>query len=421
MKKGLLALASSILLSLPMQAMATTEVTWWDFLGGGDGVRMKSLIEQFNTSQSDVKINASTLEWGVPFYTKIQTSAAVGEQPDIMTYHLSRFPLAVPTGVLRPFSAAELSSVGLGPDKYFPANWEAANVDGKTYGVPLDIHAMVLYYNKDMLGKAGLLNSKGLPNLDGLENFTAGLRKLKDNGAEYGASLATADGGTVWRLWYSMLNQINGAQFISGKSVCPADNCAKVTEQIGSWVSEELMSSETAYPDSIALFTSGKAAMHFNGVWEVPTFTDLAKNNKLGFEWGAVRIPVMYDKPATWADSHAFAVPHSDRKPITQEKLQAVLKVISWMNQNSLFWATAGHIPGYKPIVDSADYKKMEPNATYAVLAENAAFDPKSKIAGVASPVYDAIQNFILPSVNGQLEPEEAIEMMKETLEPQIE
>ena len=64
MKKGLLALASSILLSLPMQAMATTEVTWWDFLGGGDGVRMKSLIDQFNTSQSDVKINASTLEWG---------------------------------------------------------------------------------------------------------------------------------------------------------------------------------------------------------------------------------------------------------------------------------------------------------------------------------------------------------------------
>ena len=65
--------------------------------------------------------------------------------------------------------------------------------------------------------------------------------------------------------------------------------------------------------------------------------------------------------------------------------------------------------------------QENEPNATYAVLAENAAFDPKSKIAGVASPVYDAIQNFILPSVNGQLEPEEAIEMMKETLEPQIE
>ena len=89
-------------------------------------------------------------------------------------------------------------------------------------------------YNKDLLGKAGLLNSNGLPNLDGVANFTTGLRKLKDNGAEYRASLATADGGTVWRLWYSMLNQINGAQFISGKSVCPADNCANVTAQITS-------------------------------------------------------------------------------------------------------------------------------------------------------------------------------------------
>lgn len=421
MKKSLLALASSLLLSLPLQVSAATEVTWWDFLGGGDGVRMKSLIEQFNSSHPDIKINASTLEWGVPFYTKIQTSAAVGEQPDIMTYHLSRFPLAVPSGVLRPFSAAELSSVGLGPDKYFPANWEAANIGGKTYGIPLDIHAMVLYYNKDMLGKAGLLGSNGLPKLDGIANFTSGLKKLKANGAEYGVSLHTAGGSSVWRLWYSMFNQMNGAQFMSGNQVCPTDHCEKVTSQIKSWIDDGLMSSETEYPDSIALFTSGKAAMHFNGVWEVPTFTDLAKNNKLGFEWGAVRIPVMYDKPATWADSHAFAVPHSDRKPISQEKLKAVLEVIAWMNKNSLFWATAGHIPGYKPIVDSADYKKMEPNATYAVLAENAAFDPKSKIAGVASPIYDAMQNFIVPSINGQLDPAEAIEMMKETLEPQIE
>ncbi|MGA1599204.1 MAG: extracellular solute-binding protein [bacterium] len=421
MKKSLLALASSLLLSLPLQVSAATEVTWWDFLGGGDGVRMKSLIEQFNSSHPDIKINASTLEWGVPFYTKIQTSAAVGEQPDIMTYHLSRFPLAVPSGVLRPFSAAELSSVGLGPDKYFPANWEAANIGGKTYGIPLDIHAMVLYYNKDMLGKAGLLGSNGLPKLDGIANFTSGLKKLKANGAEYGVSLHTAGGSSVWRLWYSMFNQMNGAQFMSGNQVCPTDHCEKVTSQIKSWIDDELMSSETEYPDSIALFTSGKAAMHFNGVWEVPTFTDLAKNNKLGFEWGAVRIPVMYDMAATWADSHAFEVPHSDRKPISQEKLKAVLEVIAWMNKNSLFWATAGHIPGYKPIVDSADYKKMEPNATYAVLAENAAFDPKSKIAGVASPIYDAMQNFIVPSINGQLDPDEAIEMMKETLEPQIE
>ena len=27
---------------------APTELTYWDFLGGGDGVRMKQIVEEFN-------------------------------------------------------------------------------------------------------------------------------------------------------------------------------------------------------------------------------------------------------------------------------------------------------------------------------------------------------------------------------------
>ena len=60
-------------------AQAQETVTWWDFLGGGDGVRMKKLIDDFNAAhQGEIEIQATTLDWGVPFYTKVQTSAAVG-------------------------------------------------------------------------------------------------------------------------------------------------------------------------------------------------------------------------------------------------------------------------------------------------------------------------------------------------------
>jgi multiple sugar transport system substrate-binding protein len=46
-------------------AHATETVVWWDFLGGGDGVRMKKLIEDFNTEHKDkIEIQATTLEWG---------------------------------------------------------------------------------------------------------------------------------------------------------------------------------------------------------------------------------------------------------------------------------------------------------------------------------------------------------------------
>jgi multiple sugar transport system substrate-binding protein len=78
------ALLSSALLVSAAQAQQVVE--WWDFLGGGDGVRMKTLIDEFNAEHSgEIQINATTLEWGIPFYTKVQTSAAVGEGPDIMT------------------------------------------------------------------------------------------------------------------------------------------------------------------------------------------------------------------------------------------------------------------------------------------------------------------------------------------------
>src|SRR6476619_4912496 len=92
------------LVALSGLAEAKTPVVWWDFLGGGDGVRMRSLIEQFNKENPDIEIQPTTLEWGTPYYTKVQTAAAVGEGPDLMTYHLSRIPLGVSTGTLRPFT-----------------------------------------------------------------------------------------------------------------------------------------------------------------------------------------------------------------------------------------------------------------------------------------------------------------------------
>src|SRR4051812_29803583 len=77
-------LSSALLTTAVGGALAVENVVWWDFLGGGDGVRMKKLIEDFNTEHKDkIEIQGTTLDWGTPFYTKVQTSAAVGEGPDI--------------------------------------------------------------------------------------------------------------------------------------------------------------------------------------------------------------------------------------------------------------------------------------------------------------------------------------------------
>jgi len=94
------AVCAAALLGTAVAASAQQKVVWWDFLGGGDGVRMKALIADFNAAHPDIQIESTTLVWGVPFYTKVRTSAGVGEGPDVMTYHLSRVPLALDEGVL---------------------------------------------------------------------------------------------------------------------------------------------------------------------------------------------------------------------------------------------------------------------------------------------------------------------------------
>ena len=411
------ALLAAVMFGTGAQAMET--VVWWDFLGGGDGVRMKKLIEDFNAEHKDgIEIQATTLDWGVPFYSKVQTSAAVGEGPDMMTYHASRIPLAVSQDSLTEISADDMATMGLSADSFAPATWEAVHVDGKQYAVPFDTHPIVLYYNKDLLEKSGLIGADGLPTgLTGLDNFNAALAKLKADGNEWSIAQVTADGNFAFRTVYSLLCQQDGSIGKDGDWF-PGDSTDKLATAIGvisNWVKDGYNPPKTDYPSTVALFTSGKVPFMINGVWEVPTMDDLNKQGKL-FNWGAIEIPALFNHPCTYEDSHSFAIPNNVGKPATPEKHAAVLEVIKWMEAHSLFWATAGHIPANKAVTESAEYKAMQPQATYAPLTANGVFDPKSVLAGVASPLFDAAGNAITPAMNGELDPAEAAAQMRDEL-----
>ena len=413
-------LSTALLATLAFGVEAKETVVWWDFLGGGDGVRMKKLLEDFNAEHADsIEIQATTLDWGIPFYTKVQTSAAVGEGPDIMTYHASRIPLAVSQSTLSEITADDMTAMGLSADTFASATWDAVHVDGKQYAVPFDTHPIVLYYNKDKLAAAGLIGDNGLPmGLDGIDNFSAALTKLQEGGTKWGMALTTADGGFAFRLIYSYLCQQDGSLGSDGNWL-PGDNqekLAKSVKVIADWVAAGQAPGYTEYPAAVALFTSGDSAFMVNGVWEVPTMVDLEKQGKL-FNWGAIELPVMFNHPCTYEDSHTFAIPNNAGKVVTPEKHAAVLEVIKWMEAHSLFWATAGHIPANKAVTESAEYQAMQPQATYAVLTANGVFDPVSKFAGVASPLFDAAGNAFTAAMNNETDPVSAVAEMKAALD----
>ena len=66
---------------------------------------------------------------------------------------------------------------------------------------------------------------------------------------------------------------------------------------------------------------------------------------------------------------------------------------------------------------DSQAFKDLKPNSDYVSLAKTAVFDPVSIYAGVASPVYDAAGNYMIPALNGEIAPADAAKKIRDDLQ----
>ncbi|HET9379195.1 MAG TPA: extracellular solute-binding protein [Chthoniobacterales bacterium] len=418
MKATILCLAAGL---FSASAYATTELTYWDFLGGGDGVRMKQIVEEFNKSQSDIHVTESTLTWGEPFYTKVHTGVVSGQTPDVMTYHLSHFAAGIQGKDLRPITNEELAQAGMKQsdfqDSIVQRSLELSKKYGDSdqlFGVPLDIHTLVLYYNKTALKKAGLLGPDGKPT--GTESIDAfnkmlGEAKAKTHLLPIAASTNTEEPASCWRIWYTFLKQQNG-DFIKDGKLSFDDvekQGAKSLQIIADWMKEGYTPKNTTYPSSVALFSAGRAVFMINGNWEVPTLVDLEKSKKLTFEYGVQAFPKLFEKADTWADSHQLAIPNNQKNPPSPEKVAAALKFIAYVVKQQT-WAGGGHIPTYLAVQQSSAYKQMSPNNEYsAQAAQQVSLEPALPIFGVGGPTFAPISSFLVPAWNDQIAADQAI------------
>jgi multiple sugar transport system substrate-binding protein len=125
------------------------------------------------------------------------------------------------------------------------------------------------------------------------------------------------------------------------------------------------------------LFSSGKAAFHWNGDWEATTFATA----KLPYDM--TLFPNVFGSNATQADSHSLVIPH--QKSMDPAKLDAILKFIGFVLKDSLVWAEGGHIPAYLPVATSSAYKNLVPESHYAAEAQYVTYDPNAWWSGSGS------------------------------------
>ena len=412
------ALLVTVCLSAAAQAPARTEVRMWTLLSGGDGERMRALVEGFNASQQGAHVVTTTLTWGETFYTKVITASSVGAGPDLVTVHLSRLANLVGAETLRPLSPAELEAAGIHPGDFYPRLMAKAAWRGSLYAVPLDTHALVLYYNKNLLGKAGLLDTKGaIKPIEGMAGFTDALRLVKERSGAQGLTMECSPNAvTPWRLWLSLLAQ-RGASIIEGRHFAYGKAGEETLAAMSNWFAMGYASRGLDYPASTSQFMSGQAGFMINGVWEVPALVSRAAgsaNAPEAFAYGVAPLPRLYDNASVWGDSHAFALPANLGHPMPPAKVAAALQFVAYVSRHSLGWAKGGHIPANMAVAESPAAQALAPNNAYAAsVADNVVYDPDGWYAGAAGPLQTSSSKFLPAALSGQLTPRKALSMFE--------
>lgn len=396
-------------------ARAQVEVRMWTLLSGGDGARMQALVRDFNASQRDVRVVSTTLKWGEPFYTKLITASVAGAGPDVATVHLSRLVNLAGGGVLRPISGAELTAAGLRGSDYLPRQWAKSHYRDTHHGnqlwaIPLDMHPLVLYYNKTLAGKAGLLDAQGrLKPIEGIDALTEAFRVATERTGRRGLTMESSQSSyAIWRLWLSMLAQQDVPVVANGRFAYGQAGPATLA-RVAEWFTGGYAQVGLDYPASTSQFMGGNAAFMLNGVWEVPEMVRATKEGTLGFDYGIVPLPRMYANASAWADSHAFAIPANADKPPSPAKVAAVLRFVAYVSRHSLGWAEGGHVPAYRPVEESAAARVLMPNAMYAQAAHDVVYDPDGWYMGAAGPLEAIASKFLPAALYGYMTPEQAV------------
>ncbi|MDR1600346.1 MAG: extracellular solute-binding protein [Oscillospiraceae bacterium] len=342
-----LALCLITVMALGSVALAApVEVDYWSVFTGADGATMQGMVDAFNASQDEVKVNHTPMT-ADDLYQKIPLAVQSGSGiPDVTIVHIERIPAFVSQDLIWPIDT--LLENGILRENYIPSAWERTDIDGEHYGVPLDVHSYVTYYNKTLFEKYDLNAYVE----DGYLTFDE-VKELADK-----AKAAGYTDKVMGLDWFRAQMLSYYAQLGEGKLTedgeTPSfnnDEMARVYETLKDLHDNGYTTVKG--DDPMQLFYAGNLLIWPEGIWMKAGALDA------GVDIGM--LPSLCYTPETcknWTSSHNFVQFADDDR--TEEEDIAVAKFINYMGENSLVWARdGGQVPAHVSINDVPEFKDM--------------------------------------------------------------
>jgi multiple sugar transport system substrate-binding protein len=259
-------------------------------------------------------------------------------------------------GVAKPWTADVTATMG-DIESDFPAElWAAGEYNGERYLLPLDVHPLVLYYNKDMFSAAGLPEPGTTPMSKA--DFENAIETLNKDGVA-GISIGTGFQTSAW--FQALIRQFGGTMANEDGTAATYNSDAGVQalQYIADLRSKYSPGPSGAGDPEVKVFQQGQAAMVIHGPWHI---TDM---EKLGFV-GYAPMPQIGDEYAVWGGSHEMVLTTDD-----PAKAAAAGCWMAWLSENSLEWAKAGQVPIRESVRNNPELATQA--APIAAVAESAA------------------------------------------------
>jgi multiple sugar transport system substrate-binding protein len=342
----LMATAAAAVLFSASAALAdpvTLSYALWD---EAQAPAMQQIIDKFHAAHPDINVKIQLTPWS-DYWTKLQTAASGGSAPDVFWMSVLNSRYYANGGALMPLDDM-IAKDGIDTSVYAPAITKAYTVNGHVYGMPKDINAFGLFYNKDLFKAAGV----AVPDTTWTwDTVIQAAQKLTDpSKGIYGVVAPEADETT----WYLTVPEAGG-KVISDDGKSSGYDSPEAVKGIQFWVdlvnkyhvSPNLQ--QTTDTDSRTLFTSGKVAMYYGGSWDPAAIAEVPEAKAFT---GVARLP----KGATenyFSNGLANAI--YAKTPHPQEAWEFV-KFLGSKEANEIQAATGTVIPAY--LGQAGDYVK---------------------------------------------------------------
>ena len=316
-------------------------LTFWNGFTGPDRPTIEAITKEWSDKHPDTPVQMDIEPWD-SMLQKLQASLASGEGPDVVAFDSSQLPRYADSGFILDLTEYVKPGSGLDPSVWSDGLKQALQYDGKYYAAPMNFATLLMYYNKDILAKAGIT----APPTTWAEWIDV-IKKTTVTGADATYGLLLPDHETVPN--WPILLWANGSDIVKDGKANLTD--PKAVEALKTWsdlvVNDKISPTELTGADADKLFQSGKAAMEITGPWMTNGFT------AAGLNYDVAPIPTGPGGPVTLSNAVVLVINKNTKN------LQAALDFVAmWGTKEAQ--AKLANETGFPPLrTDMADGKDL--------------------------------------------------------------